>query len=120
MTFASATYLVFLVLVFGIYWQIPRRVHQNVFLIVAGFCFYAWWDWRFCGLLLASGVTDFSLGLALGRARVPWRRKALLWLSLAANLGLLGFFKYFNFFADTLQTLGRSLGWSLSPPVLRV
>jgi D-alanyl-lipoteichoic acid acyltransferase DltB (MBOAT superfamily) len=120
MTFASLTFLVFLALVFALYWSIRRRKLQNGLLIVAGYFFYAWWDWRFCGLLLASSVLDFTLGLALGRQQKPAARKFLLWTSVAANLGLLGFFKYFNFFADTFRATAESLGWHLSPPTLHV
>jgi D-alanyl-lipoteichoic acid acyltransferase DltB (MBOAT superfamily) len=120
MTFASLTFLVFLALIFSLYWSIRRRESQNVLLIAAGYGFYAWWDWRFCGLLLASSLTDFYLGLALGRVQRPGGRRALLWISVAANLGLLGFFKYFNFFADTLHGLALSLGWRVDPPTLRV
>jgi D-alanyl-lipoteichoic acid acyltransferase DltB (MBOAT superfamily) len=120
MTFASITFLLFLTLVFCLYWLIRARDLQNVLLIAAGYAFYAWWDWRFCGLLLASSVTDFALGAVLGRVRNPRGRRGLLWISIAANLGLLGFFKYFNFFAESLQTLASTLGWRLDPPTLRI
>src|SRR5581483_11612650 len=108
MTFASITFLLFLTLVFCLYWPLRRREPQNALLIAAGYAFYAWWDWRFCGLLLASSVTDYALGATLGRVRNPRGRRGLLWISVAANLGLLGFFKYFNFFAGSLQALMSS------------
>ena len=111
MTFASLTFLGFLGLTFGLYWALRRRELQNGFLIAASFGFYAWWDWRFCGLLLASSVMDFGLGLALGRVRRPAARRSLLWVSVAANLGLLGFFKYFNFFSENARALAGALGW---------
>src|SRR5579859_1480821 len=120
MTFASLTYLVFLALVFTLYWSIRRRELQNAFLIAAGYVFYAWWNWRFCGLLLASSLIDFALGRALGRIQSPRGRRGLLWISVAANLGLLGFFKYFNFFAVTISVFAHSMGWRLNPFTLRV
>jgi alginate O-acetyltransferase complex protein AlgI len=87
---------------------------------VASYYFDAAWDWRFLGLLIASTLVDFTCGLWLGRSLSPARRRALLCLSLGFNLVLLGFFKYFNFFADSLDTVFGALGWQLDFVTVRV
>ena len=71
-------------------------------LLVASYVFYAAWDWRFTGLLLISTLTDYTIGRSLGTAEKDTTRKRLLVASLIVNLTVLGFFKYFNFFADSL------------------
>ncbi len=106
MLFTSLEYFLFLPLVFVLYWLIPLSGRKPL-LLSASFMFYAAWDWRFLGLILFSTCVDWLCGRAMpglnrNRARV------VLWLSLACNLGVLGFFKYFNFFADSLREL---LGW---------
>lgn len=115
MLFNSIEFAFFLPLVFGLYWLIPRRhfALQNVFLLLASYVFYGWWDWRFLSLILLSSMADFLVGLGLGFTDTRWKRRLLLGLSLAVNLGLLGFFKYFNFFAesfaDAFTLLGRPI-----------
>ena len=84
---------------------------RKLFLLAASYYFYAYWDWRFLGLILASTLIDYSVGLCLKRTTVPAKRKLLLIVSLVCNLGLLGFFKYFNFFVGSLQALIAPLGW---------
>jgi len=120
MTFTTLTFLVFLTIVFALYWSIPSRRGQNLALIVAGYVFYGWWDWRFCSLLLATSLVDFWAGRALERTEDAWRRQMLLTTALTANLSLLGFFKYFNFFADSFRTTMGTLGWRVDPVTLRI
>src|SRR4029078_11769868 len=72
------------------------------------------------GLLVASTLVDFSCALAIGRSESPAKRRALLCLSLGFNLALLGFFKYFNFFADNLHAIFGALGWQLDFVTVRV
>ncbi|HMU12688.1 MAG: MBOAT family protein [Bacteroidetes bacterium] len=116
MLFNSIDFAVFLPLVFLGYWLIgPGRIRgQNAFLILAGCVFYGWWDWRYLGLLLFTSGVDFLVALGLQREQATARRKLLLGISLAANLGLLGFFKYCDFFItafnDGFTLLGRPLG----------
>ena len=93
---------------------------QNAFLIAASYVFYGWWDWRFLGLIALSSATDFLVGLALERARRERPRRLLLAASLGVNLGLLGTFKYFGFFADSLAAAFESLGISLRPLTLQL
>jgi alginate O-acetyltransferase complex protein AlgI len=119
MVFNSLHFVWFFILVYAAYRVLPHRA-QNWLLLVASYYFYASWDWRFLGLLIASTVVDFSCGLALERSRSPRARRALLCASLGFNLTLLGFFKYFNFFADNLHAIFGSLGWQVDFVTLRV
>jgi len=119
MVFNSLHFVWFFLVVYGAYRLIGHRA-QNWLLLVASYYFYASWDWRFLGLLLASTVVDYSCALFLERAPTPARRRAILCVSLGFNLTLLGFFKYFNFFADNLHALFGSLGWQVDFVTLRV
>jgi alginate O-acetyltransferase complex protein AlgI len=83
---------------------------RNVLLLGASYVFYGWWDYRFVSLLLLSSGIDFAVGLGIGRAGTPGLRRLLLVGSISANLLLLGFFKYFNFFRESLVALLGTLG----------
>ena len=100
MIFNSLEFLALLFIVFNIYWLTGRdNVRtQNALLVVASYIFYGWWDYRFLSLIFISSLVDYIVGQNLERSKSPGKRKTLLIISLAANLGLLGFFKYFNFF----------------------
>lgn len=112
MLFNSLTFVVFLTLVFSFYWLLGKRKPQNILLLLASYLFYGWWDWRFCGLMLASSLIDYAAGAFVYRCEKPVWRKAWLALSLLMNLTLLGFFKYFNFFASSFAEAVGSLGWN--------
>jgi D-alanyl-lipoteichoic acid acyltransferase DltB (MBOAT superfamily) len=75
--------------------------HQNILLLVASYFFYACWDYRFMFLLLFSTVLDYVTGLKMFDAKTNWGKKFWFWLSIGINLGFLGFFKYYNFFAES-------------------
>lgn len=120
MTFVSVTFLLFFPLVFALHWLPARRGWQNSVLIVASYVFYGWWDYRFCALMLISSLVDYGVGLALGRTEGVGFRRCWLWLSIVCNLGLLGFFKYFNFFADSLAGLADRVGWHLNTGTLEI
>jgi len=110
MFFNSFVFLLFLALVLPVYYLLPRQRGRAVWLLVASYVFYGYWDWRFCSLLLLSTVVDFMVGRAMNTADDPRRRKLLLLVSCAVNLGILGFFKYAGFFVDSIQTTAASLG----------
>jgi alginate O-acetyltransferase complex protein AlgI len=93
---------------------------RNAFLLVASYLFYAAWDWRFLGLLLLSTANDFWVGRALSTEADPRRRRLFIGLSLAGNLGLLGFFKYYDFFASNLGALLHRIGLGVEPRVLHI
>jgi alginate O-acetyltransferase complex protein AlgI len=112
MLFNSLEFTIFLPLLFIIYWFIVQRnlKMQNALLLVASYIFYGWWDWRFLTLIFLSSIVDFMVGRKLGRTNLKSRRKKLLYISLITNLGLLGFFKYCNFFIDSFIELFGKLG----------
>ncbi len=119
MTFTTPVFLIFLTIVFAGYWLFERKA-QNLWLLAASAVFYAWWDWRFLFLLLFTAGTDFLVGLNLERETRPGRRKLLLGISLATNLGTLGFFKYADFFIASFQSAAASVGVSVNPFALRL
>jgi len=108
--FNSFLFALFLPVVFALHWALPRRRWQNGVLMVASYVFYGWWDWRFLSLILASSLLDFMLGQHMQRASSPKRKRRLLTISLLANLGTLGIFKYFNFFAGSFVDVAHSVG----------
>jgi len=120
MTFTTLTFLIFFVVVFALYWSLRSRTAQNVLLVTAGYVFYGWWDWHYCLLMIAASFLDFFVGLGLNRAEVTWKRKLLLTIGLCGNLGMLGFFKYFNFFAENFQLAAAQLGWKVDTITLKV
>jgi alginate O-acetyltransferase complex protein AlgI len=119
MVFNSLHFVWFFFVVYAVYRLLPHK-GQNWLLLAASYYFYAAWDYRFLGLLVASTLVDYTCGLALGAIQEPRRRRAVMWLSIGFNLTLLGFFKYFNFFADNLHVMFGALGWRLDFVTLRV
>ncbi len=119
MLFDTPIYLFFLLLVVTLYWQFNWR-KQNVLLLVASYFFYGWWDWRFLGLIIVSTIVDFYCAKVVARSNNPAQRKSLLLLSVSLNLGFLGFFKYFNFFAESLHVALAAAGIDVSPQLLRI
>jgi D-alanyl-lipoteichoic acid acyltransferase DltB (MBOAT superfamily) len=110
MVFNSVQFVEFFLVVYALYRILPHRA-QNVMLLGASYAFYGAWDWRFLSLLIGSTVVAFFVGRYLGRAADPRRRRLALVLSLVFNLGMLGFFKYFNFFAESLTVVLGYVGW---------
>lgn len=122
MLFNSFTFLVFLPIVFAIYWLIGKK-HlklQNLFLLLASYVFYGWWDYRFLSLLFFSTIVDYWVGLQLLKAEAPKARKFWLGVSLTVNLGMLSFFKYYNFFVDSFVDLLNSIGYQANPFTLKI
>ena len=106
MIFNSSQFLVFFLAFFFIYWTINRKSSisvRNSFLILSSYLFYGWWDWRFLGLLFASSTVDFTVGYLLNNSENQRFRKGIFISSLIFNLGILCFFKYFNFFIDSVS-----------------
>ena len=119
MVFNSLHFVWFFLAVYLLYRLLPHR-GQNWLLLVASYYFYAAWDWRFLSLLAASTLVDFTAARLIERSEAPRRRKLLLSVSLGFNLTLLGFFKYFNFFSDSLRVLLAAIGWQADFVTLRV
>ncbi len=118
MLFNSIDFAIFLPLVFVGYWFIFRKnlKLQNLFVVAASYVFYGCWDWRFLSLIMFSTLVDYSVGLTLQKQEKKSKRKALLLTSIMVNLGFLGFFKYFNFFAvnfaDAFILFGKDISVS--------
>ncbi|MEM6450328.1 MAG: MBOAT family O-acyltransferase [Cyanobacteria bacterium P01_D01_bin.105] len=119
MNFASTEFAAFFITVYGLYWLLSRR-WQNRLLLGASYVFYGAWDWKFLGLIGLSTVLDFFLGKWIYATSAPDKRKSLLLVSLAVNLGMLGIFKYFNFFTGSLVSFLAPLGWQPSWPLLSI
>ncbi len=112
MVFNSGTFLLFLVCSLAVYWTLFRvgnaRVLQNRFLLLASYVFYGWWDWIFLLLILISTVLDYVVARAIEATELTARRRWLLTFSMVGNLGILGAFKYFDFFATSFVALART------------
>ena len=105
MLFNSFIFLFFLAVLLPSYYLLKTRRSRTILLLVASYVFYGYWDWRFCSLLLISSVIDYLVGRTMYHTDDKSRRKLLLLVSLTANLGILGFFKYFNFFIDSFESM---------------
>lgn len=112
MFFNSLDFAIFLPIVFIVYWFITNRnlKLQNFIIVLASYVFYGWWDWRFLSLIIFSTIIDYSIGIRLSKEEKQLKRKILLLTSIGVNLGLLGFFKYFNFFIESFNAAFASAG----------
>ena len=113
MLFNSLEFLIFLPSVFLLYWfvfQKNLRV-QNSLLLISSYVFYGWWDYRFLSLIFLSTTVDYFVGLKIHDSNDKKMKKSFLWISILFNLGLLGFFKYFNFFIDSWIDLLGTIGY---------
>lgn len=122
MLFNSINFAIFLPAVFILYWLAARKSirQQNILLLVASYFFYASWDWRFLFLLIFSTSLDFITGLKIYSSNEVRRKKLWLWISIVVNVGFLGVFKYFNFFATSFTEAISRLGFQVNPWSLKV
>lgn len=120
MLFNSLAFLFFLPVVFALYWSFRSASRQNRVVVLASMFFYGWWDWRFLLLMLAACVFNFCVGRAIGDSQTRSRRKGWLLTAIVVNIGLLAVFKYFNFFADNLETLLSCFGVHADVPTLHL
>jgi alginate O-acetyltransferase complex protein AlgI len=119
MVFNSLVYALFLPTVVGLHWAV-RPPARRWLLLVASYIFYGAWDWRFLGLILLSTLVDYSVGRWLEVARSDRRRRALLVTSVVVNLGILGFFKYGDFFVESAASLLARVGLEPNPALLGI
>ncbi len=119
MLFNSLIFLWFFILVYGLYLVLDHR-WQNRMLLVASLWFYGSWDVRFLSLLIASIVLDYICGIRIHEAPTPGRKRAWLALSMAGNLGMLCFFKYYNFFVESGAAFLSWMGFEVHPSTLRI
>ncbi|KGO97197.1 MBOAT family O-acyltransferase [Flavobacterium enshiense] len=122
MLFNSVDFLFFLPLVFAIYWTANKKSLslQNLLLLIASYYFYACWDWRFLFLLMFSTGLDYFTGLKMHDAPNQKLKKFWFWLSIGINVGFLGVFKYYNFFASSFAELLSGFGFQINLLVLEV
>lgn len=122
MFFNSLSFAVFLPLVFLFYWLVGRtsKRAQNSILIIASYYFYSCWDWRFLFLLLFSTFLDYFTAIQIEKGRTNKSRKFWFWLSIIINLGFLGVFKYYDFFAISMANMISSFGFHANPWLLKL
>lgn len=122
MLFNSFAFALFFPVVYLLYWGAKGRYDRArmPLLLIASYVFYGWWDWRFLGLIAASTAVDFFVGSRLGQSKHASKRRFLLGVSVVFNLGMLGYFKYANFFLDSLSHSLSFLGWGFSTRGLEV
>jgi len=115
-------FAVFLPIVFIIYWSISKLniKYQNLFLVIVSYIFYGWWDWRFLSLIFISTLVDYFIGIGLAKCEEKKIRKILLFTSLGINLGILGFFKYFDFFIGSFMSFSSFFGISLNISTMNI
>jgi len=121
MLFDSINFIFFLVIIFILYWFVTNKKlrNQNLLLHIASYFFYSCWDWRFLFLLVFSTFLDYFTGIKMYESKSEKAKKIWFWISISVNLGFLGVFKYFNFFAssfaDALSNVGFSINtWSIN------
>lgn len=119
MVFNSLIFLVFLGIVLALYYRLGHR-GQNWMLLAASYIFYGWWDYRFVGLLIFSTLFDYACALKIEAQTNRFRRKMFLAFSILVNMGILGVFKYFNFFASGLGKILVMFGARPDFPTLHV
>ena len=121
MLFNSVEFFIFLPIVFTIYWILNGKTRsQNFLLLVASYFFYGWWDWRFLFLIAFSSLVDYVIGNKLYATEKSSSRKFLLFASLFVNIGFLGVFKYYNFFAENFENAFTLFGQHIEASRLNV
>jgi len=122
MLFNSLNFAIFLPIVFLLYWFVTNKYLnlQNALLLVASYFFYACWDWRFLFLLIFSTLLDYYTGLKMQDAENQKVKRFWFWLSVTVNLGFLGVFKYYNFFAESFADSLSHFGFQINPYTLSI
>lgn len=122
MLFNTLNFAIFLPIVFIFYWFVANKnlKLQNIFLLVASYFFYACWDWRFLFLLIFSTLLDYYTGIKMSDSKNKNERKFWFWLSISINIGFLGVFKYYNFFAESFALSASYFGFHVDAFTLKV
>jgi alginate O-acetyltransferase complex protein AlgI len=122
MTFNSVAFAIFLTVVFSLYWFITNNSlkAQNILLLFASYFFYGWWDWRFMVLLVCLSVLNYFIAIRIDKNELKKRRKMWLLAALFINIGILGVFKYFNFFIDSFIDLISFTGYNLAKSSIKI
>jgi alginate O-acetyltransferase complex protein AlgI len=120
MLFCTEKFLLFFLVVFLAYWALPWRRARVWLLLGASYYFYASWNASLARLIFLTTVCDYFIARGMDATAVPWRRRMLMLTSIVGNLGVLCYFKYANFFLDSLREVLTAAGASASIPVLSV
>ncbi len=122
MQFNSLVFLLFLPVVFLLYWQVFKRLRwQNMLVVAASYVFYGWWDWRFLGLIAFTSLFSYACGLLAERYHQRQRAQRMVGVAcVTVNLLVLGVFKYYDFFTDSLCCLLGLLDWKVNWATLHV
>jgi len=136
MLFNSLTYAIFLPIVFAIYWLLNLRIAteraktvlqlQNLLIVVVSYIFYGWWDWRFLILIALTSFCSWGSGLLISKKySIFWKNgifngKTILVANIVLNLGILGVFKYYNFFVESFVEAFAYAGIHLQPHTLKI
>ena len=121
MLFPTLAFGIFFLFVYFTAWSLDRENgRRKIFLLLASWFFYAQWDWRFVGLLIASAILNWGVAALIASSDSPGRRKWLVALGVAINLTILGFFKYYGFFVEQAIELLNQFGWERDAPLLQI
>lgn len=121
MLFPTLEFGIFFLIVFTVGWGLRATpLWRKYFLVAASYVFYGWWDWRFTGLLFATTLINYLGGLALGGTKRVGFRKFIVGMTVAVDLGVLAFFKYYGFFLTSLDELLTALGLHRDLPFLEI
>jgi alginate O-acetyltransferase complex protein AlgI len=121
MLFNSVRFLyIFLPIAYLVFWLLRSKEQRYIWLTITGYVFYAFWNYKFCGLMLFSTAVSFLAGLGLARNEDGRARRWFLVVPIVVDLALLGYFKYANFGMETVATLLRSAGMPVHLPTLNV
>ena len=122
MFFNSLSFAIFLPIVFLLYWFVfhKNKITQNTVLIIASYYFYSSWDWRFLFLLVFSTLLDYFSAIMMENSTSDKKRKFWLWITIGINLGFLGIFKYYDFFAQSFVDLLHGFGFQTNPVLLKL
>jgi alginate O-acetyltransferase complex protein AlgI len=121
MLFPTLNFLIFFIIVFAVSWSlIDRMAWRKYFLIAASYVFYGYWDWRFTGLLFASTVINYVAARVVAASDRVATRKWAVGIAVLLDLGILGFFKYYGFFLESLDNVLHQVGWQRDLPFLEI
>jgi D-alanyl-lipoteichoic acid acyltransferase DltB (MBOAT superfamily) len=122
MLFNSIEFAIFLPIVFLLYWYIANKNLrlQNIFLLFASYFFYGCWDWRYLFLLVFISVINYFIGIIIDKNEINKKKKIWLIIGLILNIGVLGVFKYYNFFIDSFIDFVSLIGYDLSRSTTKI
>ena len=121
MLFPTLTFGLFFLALYALTWAVrASNEWRKILLLLGSWVFYGAWDWRFVALLIGSAILNWGTAQAIGRAGAPGARKALVVAGVVANLAILGFFKYYDFFLEQVGAVLTAIGWQRDLPLMQI